>query len=370
MIDSDRVKFTLNKSLSKQRIIAVDFDNTICLRNHPVRNVRESLNILKKDGWFIIINTCRSDCGNISQWLQFQGIPYDLINEQAPNAPKDLSKKIKADVYVDDRAIRFNGDWETTLREVQVFEPWFNCVFKGIEPPKPIEPSKPIEPPRLKVRKPRIPSMKLPERVPDVKAQTHKVGFSGKKVYDYQDQGREVGPRIRDLKRPYRKSFLSGYSEGMSVEDIANKHKVSTDKIEEQLKQGTKVEYEHTNDETLSRKIALDHLVERPDYYDRLEEMEKEPVKKSTKVSKPKLPKLPESGSYFIKGIEFKIPNIEGFMEDSEIQDNEVVSSVAKNSTPDQWIKYWNEKQPELVSKHNMTANALTHIYKRLTKQS
>lgn len=43
----------------------------------------------------------------------------------------------------------------------------------------------------------------------------------------------------------------------------------------EQLKMGIKVEMEHTTNTLISRKIALDHLKEIPDYYTRLDEMEK-----------------------------------------------------------------------------------------------
>jgi len=61
-----------------------------------------------------------------------------------------------------------------------------------------------------------------------------------------------------------------------SPEEIAKKHGVSIDKIEHQLKKGIKVELEHTKDKKVAREIALDHLLEFPDYYDRLEKAEKE----------------------------------------------------------------------------------------------
>jgi hypothetical protein len=47
----------------------------------------------------------------------------------------------------------------------------------------------------------------------------------------------------------------------------------------EQLRRGIQVEYEHTNDREMAKKIAKDHLVEFPDYYDRLEKMEQEAEK-------------------------------------------------------------------------------------------
>ena len=43
-----------------------------------------------------------------------------------------------------------------------------------------------------------------------------------------------------------------------------------------ELDMGIKVEMEHTTNPIISRKIAMDHLVEIPDYYTRLAKMEKE----------------------------------------------------------------------------------------------
>lgn len=42
-----------------------------------------------------------------------------------------------------------------------------------------------------------------------------------------------------------------------------------------QIRMGKKVEKEHTNDPKQAREIAKDHLAEIPDYYTRLNKMEK-----------------------------------------------------------------------------------------------
>lgn len=60
-----------------------------------------------------------------------------------------------------------------------------------------------------------------------------------------------------------------------SPEEIANKHGVDPSIIHDQLRIGIDVEKEHTLDVELAREIALDHLAELPDYYDRLDKMEK-----------------------------------------------------------------------------------------------
>jgi hypothetical protein len=43
----------------------------------------------------------------------------------------------------------------------------------------------------------------------------------------------------------------------------------------EELKRGVAVEMEHTDDEGIARKVALDHISEFSDYYSALDEMEK-----------------------------------------------------------------------------------------------
>ena len=60
-----------------------------------------------------------------------------------------------------------------------------------------------------------------------------------------------------------------------SAEEIARKHRVSIDYIINQLKLGIKVELEHTTDKKVAEEIALDHLSELPDYYTKLQKMEK-----------------------------------------------------------------------------------------------
>lgn len=61
----------------------------------------------------------------------------------------------------------------------------------------------------------------------------------------------------------------------LGFREILRKHKVSYRDLISQLSKGIKVELEHTSDIAMAREIALDHLNEFPDYYDRLEKAEK-----------------------------------------------------------------------------------------------
>ncbi len=60
----------------------------------------------------------------------------------------------------------------------------------------------------------------------------------------------------------------------LTVRSLAKLHKVSVEQIERQLAKGIKVEKEHTSKDEVAEEIALDHLKEYPDYYDRLEKVE------------------------------------------------------------------------------------------------
>lgn len=66
-------------------------------------------------------------------------------------------------------------------------------------------------------------------------------------------------------------------------EELAKKHKVTLDKIMQQVKIGTKVEGEHTTSKSGARITALQHVDELPDYYTRLKKVEKKnPMKEET----------------------------------------------------------------------------------------
>ena len=70
--------------------------------------------------------------------------------------------------------------------------------------------------------------------------------------------------------------IAGGEAGGMSPEDIAKKHGVDIKLVNDQIKMGIEVEYEHTKDPNVATEIAKDHLVESPFYYTYLEDMEEE----------------------------------------------------------------------------------------------
>lgn len=65
-----------------------------------------------------------------------------------------------------------------------------------------------------------------------------------------------------------------GLAKGLSIKDLAKKHKLPVEDIKKQLEKGIKVELEHTTSKQVAREIAMDHVFEDPKYYDKLSTIE------------------------------------------------------------------------------------------------
>lgn len=108
------------------KVIIVDFDGVLCRHDDfpnvgPIENyVVEALFSLKQLGYTIKIWTCRtaSYWGRdrekhiklVKDFLDEENIPYDELI-------LDLDKPL-ASVYIDDRAIRYKGNWWKVVNEI------------------------------------------------------------------------------------------------------------------------------------------------------------------------------------------------------------------------------------------------------------
>jgi len=115
----------------KPKILAVDLDGTILHYDDidkplgkPVEGIARELGAVKAAGWAIIIWTVRSNTSDISRHLKAHGIPFDYINEN-PWQPPEGGDKIAANVYLDDRAIHFNGETQGLAEKILSFKPWY-----------------------------------------------------------------------------------------------------------------------------------------------------------------------------------------------------------------------------------------------------
>ena len=123
-------------------ILAIDFDGTIVRGEYPaidglMPDARKYMCMLKNKGHYIIINTCRT--GNelleaINYLLQ-EGIPFDRVNDNHPDMIAQHggnSRKIFADVYIDDRNVFGFPGWAYAFKAIEK-DPEFDYVTFLIE---------------------------------------------------------------------------------------------------------------------------------------------------------------------------------------------------------------------------------------------
>lgn len=101
-----------------KRVIAVDFDGTLCENKWPkigepntelIRQLAEE----QEAGTAVILFTCRSGkmLDEAVNWSREQGLRFDRVNDNMPErirAYKGNTRKISADVYIDDRNAAFS----------------------------------------------------------------------------------------------------------------------------------------------------------------------------------------------------------------------------------------------------------------------
>lgn len=101
--------------------IAVDFDGTIVEHRYPEigREIPFATLTLKKliaDGHLLVLNSVREGqyLDEAVEWCAERGVEFFAVNknypEETPSSP-DYSRKIKADLYIDDRNLGALPDW-------------------------------------------------------------------------------------------------------------------------------------------------------------------------------------------------------------------------------------------------------------------
>lgn len=117
----------------RKQVLAIDMDGTLLQYDgwkgdahygDPQPGMREVLEKVREAGWLIVIWTTRGSDGAIRSHLAKHNIPFDYINKN-PHGPPSRSPKIFADVYLDDRAIRFEGETAGLAERILKATPWF-----------------------------------------------------------------------------------------------------------------------------------------------------------------------------------------------------------------------------------------------------
>lgn len=106
-------------------IIAVDFDGTIVEHEYPrigkeIPFAVETLRLLQKDGHQLILWTFRSgkQLEEAVEFCRAKGIGFYAVNASYPEEKYDfsLSRKIHADLFIDDRNLGGLMDWGTAYQ--------------------------------------------------------------------------------------------------------------------------------------------------------------------------------------------------------------------------------------------------------------
>jgi N-acetylglutamate synthase-like GNAT family acetyltransferase len=71
------------------------------------------------------------------------------------------------------------------------------------------------------------------------------------------------------------KENKGGLVKAPTKKEIIEKFKIDSSELDKEIEMGIKIELEHTDSKEMAEKIAMQHLIEMPDYYTRLKKVEK-----------------------------------------------------------------------------------------------
>lgn len=115
-----------------KQTVVFDFDGVVhsytsgwqghkCIPDPPVRGIEKALRDVHEAGYEVVIVSTRCSLMEgklaIESWLDMHGL--------APYVDKVCKEKPPAIVYIDDRAICFDGDASTLLDKIKKFKPWY-----------------------------------------------------------------------------------------------------------------------------------------------------------------------------------------------------------------------------------------------------
>lgn len=117
----------------RRKVLAIDVDGTLLKYDgwkgeahygEPNPGMVELLEKVRAKNWVIVIWTTRKGGAALRRHLMKHNVPFDFVNKN-PYGPPGTSPKIFADVYLDDRAIRYEGKTEGLFEKIMDAEPWF-----------------------------------------------------------------------------------------------------------------------------------------------------------------------------------------------------------------------------------------------------
>ncbi|MBR1934009.1 MAG: hypothetical protein IJ841_10040 [Prevotella sp.] len=125
-------------------IIGVDFDGTIVEDRYPeigneIPFATETLKMLIKERHRIILWTVREGkyLDDAVNWCRERGVEFYAVNrdypEETTNNNQHFSRKLKADVWIDDRNLGGLPDWGTIYRMITRHKSWHDLMIEEVQ---------------------------------------------------------------------------------------------------------------------------------------------------------------------------------------------------------------------------------------------
>ena len=123
--------------------IAVDFDGTIVTHKYP--NIGEeipfavdTLKMLRQDGHKLILWSVREGklLDAAVQWCRDRGLEFYAVNRDYPEETTDnnpyFSRKLKADMFIDDRNLGGLPDWGALYQVISQHQTWQDVIDEAL----------------------------------------------------------------------------------------------------------------------------------------------------------------------------------------------------------------------------------------------
>ena len=125
-------------------IIGVDFDGTIVEDRYPdigeeIPFATDTLKMLIKEHHRIILWTVREGkyLEDAVNWCRDRGVEFYAVNRDYPEETTDnnqyFSRKLKADLWIDDRNLGGLPDWGTIYRMVTRRKSWHDLIIEEVQ---------------------------------------------------------------------------------------------------------------------------------------------------------------------------------------------------------------------------------------------
>ena len=134
-------------------LIAVDFDGTIVEHRYPeigeeVPFATETLRMLRNDGHRLILWSVREGklLTDAVEWCRQHGVEFYAVNHDYPEEKNEnnpyFSRKLKVDVFIDDRNVGGLPDWGTIYQMITQQTSWQQILEESHQPALSVQPRK------------------------------------------------------------------------------------------------------------------------------------------------------------------------------------------------------------------------------------